>query len=418
MYIQTRAARIRSLLGFVSVFGLSQVAQVHAQQATQLASGANHNCVRMSDGTARCWGQNTEGQLGDGTNDESAAPVTVQGLSNVTLVSAGDQHTCAVAGAKVYCWGSNAEGQLGNGTTTSSNVPVAVTGITNASAVAASAFHTCALLSDATLRCWGMNLDGQLGDGTTIDRLTPVAVSLSGASRVDAGFSQTCALVASGVRCWGYNDDGQLGTGGTTPSTTPVSVSALSGVTGLGVGWDHGCALLSTGAVKCWGLNFDGQLGDGTTLTRLAPVNATGVANATRISAGYDHSCALISDGSILCWGTNSMGEIGDGSTGGFRSTPVKVAGSFGTILDIGVGHDHTCALQSDGAVWCWGANFASQIGNAFVSDSPYPIRVVNLGPPAVVPSAGSWVLLLLALSLGALAAVGGVVGKRWLSVS
>ena len=126
----------------------------------------------LGDGTARCWGNNWFGQLGDGTTTERHTPVAVSGLSNAVAIAAGNYHTCAVLGdGTARCWGRNDYGQLGDGTTTERHTPVAVSGLTNAVAVSAGGDHTCAVLSDGTARCWGDNSDGQLGDGTTADRL-------------------------------------------------------------------------------------------------------------------------------------------------------------------------------------------------------------------------------------------------------
>jgi alpha-tubulin suppressor-like RCC1 family protein len=95
-----------------------------------------------------------------------------------------------------------------------------------------------------------------------------------GSSRLSAGSSHTCAVVESGdVFCWGRNLYGQLGDGTLTQrETTPVQVSGLTGVSELGAGLWHTCALTEAGEVFCWGHNDHGQLGDGTTTDRARPV--------------------------------------------------------------------------------------------------------------------------------------------------
>jgi alpha-tubulin suppressor-like RCC1 family protein len=162
------------------------------------------------------------------------APTTpVPVLTGATAISAGHDFACAIlSGGTVECWGDNGEGQLGNGMTitgswmTYSTTPVAVSGLTGATAISAGFDFACALLSGGTIECWGDNSDGKLGDGTTTSSSTPVAVlGLTGATTISAGYRSACALLSGGtVACWGYNAYGQLGNGTTTDSSTPVSV--------------------------------------------------------------------------------------------------------------------------------------------------------------------------------------------------
>jgi subtilisin-like proprotein convertase family protein len=182
--------------------------------ASSVSAGDWHTCAVLDDGSAYCWGRNSVGQLGDGTTTTSSTPVAVSLPSGrtATSVSAGGYHTCAVLDdGSAYCWGDNSDGQLGDGTTTDSSTPVAVSlpsGLT-ATSVDLGEYHTCAVLDDASAYCWGWNFYGQLGDGTTTDSSTPVAVSLpSGrtATSVDAGKYHTCAVLDdASAYCWGFN---------------------------------------------------------------------------------------------------------------------------------------------------------------------------------------------------------------------
>jgi len=214
----------------------------------------------------------------------TAAPVIISPSTNIT---AGAYHTCAlISDGTVTCWGNNSAGQLGTGSNTASNVPVAVTGgaLTNKTVtqITAGAYHTCALISDGTVTCWGNNSAGQLGTGGTTDSNVPVAVTggvlaNKTVTQITAGDSHTCALISDGtVTCWGDNGYGQLGDGGTTDSNVPVAVTGgvLAGktVTHITAGSDHMCALISDGTVTCWGDNWVGQLGNGDNTTSNVPV--------------------------------------------------------------------------------------------------------------------------------------------------
>ena len=194
------------------------------------------------------------------------------------------------------CWGENYDGQLGDGTTTARPSPTAVPGLSGVTAIAAGFTHTCALLGDGTMRCWGDNIYGALGDGTTTQRLSPVTVLIGNVTQITTGGLFTCALLTTGtVECWGTNNNAQVGDGTMINRSTPASVTGLSGVVEIatGAGADHTCARLSSGAVDCWGWNVYGQIGDGTTTTRSSPTPVSGLAGVTHLGLGGFHNCAV-----------------------------------------------------------------------------------------------------------------------------
>jgi alpha-tubulin suppressor-like RCC1 family protein len=302
--------------------------------AVQVTAGGHHTCVLVSDSSIWCWGRNDNGQLGDGTNQNSPVPVPVNPSPAAAHVSAGGQHTCAIAtGGQVFCWGTNDSGQLGIGTTTSHNTPQQVGNFTNGGGVSAGLYHTCVFLSDQTARCWGNGGEGRLGHGSNVGSLTPVQpTGLSGVSDIAAGGAHSCAIHGSSTSCWGANESGQLGTGDATPSSIPAAVDFIAGgLTAISAGNVHTCAMAgaSPHGVKCWGDNRDGQLGHGTDNTiELSAVDVLSLQNVLSVSAGGNdfggHSCAVTGDGVIWCWGSNDAGRLGNGPGSGVN-TPQRV---------------------------------------------------------------------------------------------
>ncbi len=195
-----------------------------------LSVGGVHSCALTAAGAAWCWGDNSTGQLGNGTFDPATGVTEVQG-AGFTQLGAGFLHSCAVAAAgQVLCWGDNSAGQLGNGGADPSPVPVPVSGTLAAAQVSAGSFHSCAVTADGRAFCWGANGSGQLGNGSDEAASAPVEVA-SGAIRftaVDAGNEHSCALGTDlEAYCWGRNAAGELGTGTAGgPSLRPVRVAS------------------------------------------------------------------------------------------------------------------------------------------------------------------------------------------------
>jgi alpha-tubulin suppressor-like RCC1 family protein len=294
--------------------------------ATAISVGEFSACALLASGKIECWGVNLQGQLGNGSNvEQSLTPVAVSGVSNATAVSVGSEDACALlASGTVDCWGDNTWGELGNGTTTNSSTPVAVSGLSKVVAIAAGFEHNCAVLSDGAIECWGNGAGGELGNGATTSSSTPVVVSgLNSAIAVSGGLDHTCAVLSGGtVECWGENGSGELGNGTQSPSSTPVAVSGLSNAIAVSAGENHTCAVLADGTAECWGGPF---LGNGTANGSFTPVVVSGPRDVVGISAGFfEHGCAVLSDGTAECWGRNESGQLGDG-TNTASWTPVLV---------------------------------------------------------------------------------------------
>jgi alpha-tubulin suppressor-like RCC1 family protein len=347
-------------------------------------------------GRVTAWGYNADGLLGNGSTTNSTVPVNTVGAlvgKTVTVISVGSRHVCAVADGRAYCWGSNAKGQLGNNSTTDSLLPVAVdvTGVLAGKTVtdiSAGLEHTCAV-ADGAAFCWGSNYYKALGNDSTMDSSAPVAVNVSGVlagrtiSAISAGQKHTCAISQGRAFCWGAG--GRLGDGTVTESAVPVAV-ATSGVlfgktvTVISANAQHTCAV-ADGQGFCWGVGLNGQLGNGANTSSYFPVavNTSGpLASRTLsdISAGEFHSCA-VAEGRAVCWGAGLSGELGRGST---TNSPLPVAvdttGVLAgrTVTSISAGLSRTCAV-ADGRAVCWGFN-GGGLGNNSAADSTTPVSV------------------------------------------
>jgi alpha-tubulin suppressor-like RCC1 family protein len=246
-----------------------------------LTAGALHTCGVTTAGAAYCWGGNTNGQLGDEPTapSERLTPSLVAGGLTFASLSARMFYTCGVTveGA-AYCWGDNQDGQLGDGTTDQRLTPVPVAGGLSFTSISAGGIHTCGLTAAGVAYCWGRNPAGQLGDGTTTERFIPVpVVGEVSFTAVSAGGSATCGLAAAGAAyCWGDNRLGQLGDGTTAQRLTPGPVAGELSFTELSAGGSHSCGVAATtGSAYCWGSNRFGALGDGTTTDRSTPTVVT-----------------------------------------------------------------------------------------------------------------------------------------------
>jgi alpha-tubulin suppressor-like RCC1 family protein len=401
--------------------------------ASTLAVGYQHACAILGDGSLRCWGANSYGQLGQGTTTdvgdnagESTVAVDLGAGRTAVAVSAGEYHTCAVLDTgQLRCWGYNGEGQLGQGNTASigddpgeTTVAVDLGPGRTAVAVAAGSRHTCAVLDTGQLRCWGANDYGQLGQGNTNNigdnpGETPVAVDL-GAGRkvvaVSAGY-HTCAALDNGqLRCWGYNAFGQLGQGdtdniGDNPGETTVSLDLGAGRTAvaLSASTNDACVVLDTGQLRCWGYNGSGQLAQGGVNNigdqpgeTTAAVDLGPGRTATAVSVGYAHMCALLDTGQLRCWGINDFGQLGQGNTTsiGDSAGETTVAVDLGpgrTALAVGGGLHHTCAVLDTRQLRCWGRSDRGQLGKGNTAsygpnpgETPAAAPAVNLGGQSV----------------------------------
>ena len=290
-------------------------------------------------------GRGSAGTLTATSNWSSAYPVS--GLSNVMTIDAGSEHTCAVLRTGgIKCWGENDKGQLGDNSKTTRHTPVSVSGISNAIKVSGGNKHTCALLDNGKIKCWGQGNYGRLGNDSSSDSKVPVSVSLASSERaidVSTGRVHTCAVIDNGaVKCWGGGGQGQLGDGNTGNHDTPTSVSGgITTFISVSAGGDHTCALRrigGAGSVVCWGENNQGELGRNNYNSSNVPVNMAGSnridTRGQEVAAGYNHTCALLTSGEARCWGENDNGRLGTGSTSGSNPNSAQKVMASSTAND------------------------------------------------------------------------------------
>ncbi|MGB7587798.1 MAG: Ig-like domain-containing protein [Solirubrobacterales bacterium] len=408
--------------------------------AVEIAAGMTETCALLDNGTVRCWGNNSSGQLGTGGNANigdnetpgSVAPVDFGAGRTAVAISVGYAHACAILDTGgVKCWGSGENGRLGYANTTNVYSPANVGTVDlgagrTAVAIEAVDNHTCAVLDNGTLLCWGANTYSQLGytnfgapvgDNETPGSVGPVNLgSGRNAVGVTGGKYFTCAQLDNGtVRCWGESYYGQLGYGNQntvgdneTPGLAgPVDLGTGHGVLETTTGTNHSCALFDTGVVRCWGLNSSGQLGDGNTANigdnenpGAGGIVDLGGRSAVEIAAGEAHTCALLDDGTVRCWGKGASGQLGYGNTEniGDNETPGSVAPVYlagESAVAIAAGASHTCALMTTGTVRCWGLGTNGRLGygnteNIGDTELPGEVAPVVLGASAVAISAGA----------------------------
>ena len=339
-------------------------------------------------------------------------PKTVAGLSNVTKIAVGGEHACAILSDKtVMCWGANGSKQLGatSGETCvpagasfaypCSHTPLAVTGLSNVTDLSLGSDHSCALLGDNTMKCWGSNETKQLGVGSaTVESCTdptsthdcigtPTSPSgLTDVIAIAAGSGHTCATTTAGstpgTKCWGANGQSQLADGTTTDRDVPTDMAGGGSFVPL---WTGGTSSYTCGGqagagtvldVLCWGDNADKQIaGSGATVTSPSSLSYISADKTPTAFVGGNTVFVLEADG-MFAAGRNDVGQLGDGTTSTPADHTAPTGFTFDQVQQFAPGGDHTCALLTDSSVMCWGANVTGQLGDGTVTESHTPKKI------------------------------------------
>ncbi|HLY74751.1 MAG TPA: RCC1 repeat-containing protein [Planctomycetota bacterium] len=352
-----------------------------------VSSGIRFDLALGVDGSVWGWGSNTNGQLGTpATPTPVYQPTAIPGISGVSQISAGNAHALALTSdGRVWAWGDNSSGQLGNGTTVSNPIPQPVPSLTNVVAVCAGIYHSLALGSDGTVWAWGGTIaQSQWGtatpNGTTRPTLVP---GLSAVQAIGAGTLYSVALRSDGtVWTWGANGVGVLGIPGNA-SALPVQIPSLTGIESISGGQNSIMAIEAGGFLWGWGDTYFGQLGNGASGIVPAPTQTVDLTGLRSVGGGSSFSVAATSDKSLWSWGKGMNGQLGDGLAEPQTSYRVQVASpaALNSPLAVATGELSTLVLNGDGTVWSWGYNLNGCLGNG----SSVSLPLTTFDVPAVI---------------------------------
>jgi alpha-tubulin suppressor-like RCC1 family protein len=363
----------------------SSPVRIGTDKWASVSAGSWNTAGIKKDGSLWAWGNNYSGQLGDGTSGYSAnktLPVRIGQDTDWAIVSAGFLHMAGIKkDGSLWAWGDNSAGQLGDGTTENKTSPVRI-GTDIWISVYAGAAHTIGIKEDGSLWAWGNNDDGQLGDGTYGEdayKTFPVRIGSDTWVKISAGADCTIGIDKDGgLWTWGSNHSGQLGDGASADGIrigqdTDWASAYAGGFNGYTV------CIKKDGSLWAWGENSFGQLGDGTTENKTSPVRiGTDTWENVSVSFIQSYTAGIKKDGSLWAWGRNFTGELGDG-TWIQRNSPVRIGADTWADVSAGgceYGTSHTVGIKKDGSLWAWGWNFDGRLGDGTIINRNSPVRI------------------------------------------
>ncbi len=296
-----------------------------------------------------------------------------------TAVSAGEVHSCAIAGGGLYCWGTNDVGELGL-TYSATPLPPARVGVSSDWHAIATLSRTTLGIDGGTVRGWGSNYTGQAGvDPSTPNLFSPTGVSLPiTPTRVRTGGIHGGALDASGV-LWAFGENVHAEAYGAPTSSTVAPMQVGTTWRDVSMGTFFSCGIDGTGSLQCWGGDFSGQLGSADPCTNCGPVPVvvpSGSPSWAGLSLGDHTACAWDDAGTLYCWGANtgdSAGILGVGTAAADAPEPTRVPGIAVARVSL---DDHACAIDLSGALWCWGPNTHGQLGDGSTTNRTQPVAI------------------------------------------
>jgi alpha-tubulin suppressor-like RCC1 family protein len=355
-----------------------------------LAAGDRHTC-RIAQGQLWCFGDNSSDQLGLAADapDVVATPQRVGSRSDWQTVAAGSLHTCALRSPGVLrCWGDDSQGQLGSSSGRSRDEQPRVPW-EDFRQLKCGGDNCCALRSGGALYCWGANRDGSAGidssDTTPIDVPTQIGGEQTFSRAYSVGKTHSCAIaVDRTLWCWGSNAANQLGTPGIDRQLAPQQVGEDADWLWVAAGGAQTCGIRGQNELYCWGDNSDGQVGiervgpDGELVVPEKPVIVTSTMDWVRVGVGDKHGCGIKRDQPLYCWGRNDSGQLAMSDASAVVESPTRTD-SMLRFREVALGAAHSCALEVTNppfALYCWGNNERGQLGTGDTSARTEPTRV------------------------------------------
>ncbi len=351
----------------------------------EISAFGRSTCLLLTSGRVYCVGDNDYGQLGDDSTTSRPNLEEVSGGYTFNSLCKEDysdsRHICGLLpNGTGLCWGNNGDGQIGDGTTTNKEIPTIIQGNYNFSSLYCGKANTCGILQNGSALCWGDNSNGQLGlgNGNVTDMYTPRPVYGNKSYKLfTSGDREHCGILHNGsALCWGRNDHGQIGNGSVGFTVKePAFVYGEYNFTYISAGNEKVCAILVNKSAFCWGNDDSGSdsgcmggLGDGGCSERYYPTATYGNYNHTYFEATYDGYCSMLENSSVFCWGENGLGQLGNNGTGGVSLVPKKIYGNY-TFNKISSGNHHSCGITTDNMLLCWGDNSYGQTGKGISSN-------------------------------------------------
>ena len=345
----------------------SAVAAWPLYRVASISMGLTHTCAITPSQQLNCWGDNQDGELGDGTTTQRLSPTVAAGGLHFTRVSTLGVFSCGIASGAAYCWGDNSQSGIGDGTTTDRYIPTPVAGGLSFTEIGAGGDHSCALTAGGDAYCWGISQLGAVGDGTNANtRPSPVAVT--GGLKFTAlaiGSQHSCGLATGGVAyCWGRNPNGEVGDGTTTDRNAPTAVTGGLVFASLTAGAGDTCGVTASGDAYCWGDNRVGQLGVGNTTDQAAPTKVGGGYAFVQLAASSQLVCGITTNGSLYCWGEDTVTGGGPASNLPVTAPRPVVAPAGVTFSSVTTGDTGGCAVSTSSIAYCWGVNVRGEVGD------------------------------------------------------
>lgn len=389
---------------------------------TKLFSGSKHTCALNDKNNAVCWGDNSYGQLGDGTSSLRVTPVNTKLRDKISTMALGVGHTCAITfGNEVHCWGANSFGQLGNNSTVDSMLPVKVDFGADVTPVhiMAGQDHTCVIFENNTMKCWGRNDNYQLGNGSVTASAVPVLSTLPAGItfpivHVSAAENNSCMTDNVGKSyCWGkVNSCVQNAIGRVPNNCSPTTkfpnepirlTSAWASIETNGFA-NSGIEKTVLGRLTCWtstlfaggnyvhgcGAQEDGGSPIEDEFGNYPPSSefTFGIDHLLKVEMGLNHSCAIYNKiinattgelrKQLDCWGENGYGALGQPISSPSLNINPSTVSEVSEPKDVSVGHNFSCAIDKVGSIWCWGTNTFGQLGSGDIVNNATPTKVKN----------------------------------------